>query len=278
MPVWLEYNPKNTVIHRLHPITKIIFFGSLTVLAGFYWDLRYMAPLALIAVLLAYISKVPKSWFLPLGVILLGATPFNMIMSIVQTNPELFRVIPRDIAGEYLFQFQLPLLGSKIGLTIGGAFWGTAAIFRLAILVILVYTFISTTSISELIAGLSKIKVPMSLLYVFMVAYKLVPHLFRTVWAILSAQRLRGWEIGTKNPIKIFKRLAPVTYPIIFRTMAIIDEVNIASQIRAFGSTKTSFSIKILRFRAVDIIISVLSLSILAICLYYLFIFGYGLI
>ncbi|MCD6513844.1 MAG: energy-coupling factor transporter transmembrane protein EcfT [Candidatus Odinarchaeota archaeon] len=276
MPVWLEYQYADTPIHKLNPLTKVLMFGLAMTLAGFYWDLRCLSLIFIIAAILVIIARVPKSWFAPLGVFVVGSLPLTIALSVVQTNPELFKVLPRELAAYYVLRFEIPLIGS-FGLTYGGLCWGLATIFRLAILMLLTYTFIYTTSVSELIDLFTRLKVPGAAIYVVMTAYKFVPYMWRTVNNIFNAQKLRGWEIGSRNPVKLFKSLGPIVYPLVSSVVATIDEVSISAQIRGFMAGKMT-PIHEFKFSIADIVLSVLSVLLFSIGIYYLIFYNVGLI
>ena len=57
---------------------------------------------------------------------------------------------------------------------------------------------------------------------------------------IQSAQRLRGWNMRTLNPVKLFRRSMPLTNPLMRRTAMLVDQVTTATQIRGFGSGKVT--------------------------------------
>jgi energy-coupling factor transporter transmembrane protein EcfT len=57
---------------------------------------------------------------------------------------------------------------------------------------------------------------------------------------IQSAQKLRGWNLRTVNPVKLFRRSMPLTNPLMRRTAMLVDQVTTATQIRGFGSGKVT--------------------------------------
>ncbi|MGQ4915411.1 MAG: energy-coupling factor transporter transmembrane component T family protein [Candidatus Asgardarchaeia archaeon] len=276
MPVWLEYNYEDTVIHNLNPLTKVLMFGLTMTLAGFYWDLRYLAIILVIALVFAIIARVPKKWFAPLGVFVIGSLPLTIALSVAQANPELFKVIPQDLAATIVLRFSIPIIGA-FDLTYGGLCWGLATIFRLAILMLLTYTLIYTTSVSELIDLFTRLKIPAALIYVVMTAYKFVPYMWRTVSNILNAQKLRGWRVGSRNPIKLFKSIVPLIVPLVNSTIKTIDEVSISVQIRGFMTGKIT-PIHDFKLSLLDIILSGLSVILFSIGMYYLIFYNIGLI
>lgn len=276
MPVWLEYHYEDTIIHNLNPLTKVLMFGLAMTLAGFYWDLRYLVFILVIALIFVIIARVPKKWFAPFGVFVIGSLPLTIALSVAQANPELFKVIPRDLAATVVLSFSIPFVGA-FNLTYGGLCWGLATVFRLAILMLLTYTLIYTTSVSELIDLFTRLKIPAALIYVVMTAYKFVPYMWRTVSNIINAQKLRGWEMDSRNPIKLFKSVGPLVVPLVNSTIKTIDEVSIAVQIRGFMTGKIT-PIHEFKFSLLDVILSILSVGLFSIGMYYLIFYNVGMI
>lgn len=237
MPAWLEYTPGNTIIHRMHPLVKIILLGSLLLLSGLYWDLRYMAILGLIGLILVRLAKIPLSWFKVLSVILVAFIPFTLIGVLGQTNPALFKVYPQSLVSITFAKISFGALGTY-GITVGGLLWGAATILRIGIILLFTYTFIYTTSFNEVLGLLGNTRFPKELLFVMMVAYRFVPEMIRQMQVITTALRLRGWELRSRNPMVIIERTVPLIKSLLGLTLVTIDEVTLATRIRVFGKEK----------------------------------------
>ncbi len=237
MPAWLEYTPGNTIIHRMHPLVKIVLLGSLLLLSGLYWDLRYMAILGLIGLILVRLAKIPLSWFKVLSVILVAFIPFTLIGVLGQTNPALFKVYPQSLVSITFAKVSFGPLGTY-GITVGGLLWGVATILRIGIILLFTYTFIYTTSFNEVLGLLGNTRFPKELLFVMMVAYRFVPEMIRQMQVITTALRLRGWELRSRNPMVIIERTVPLIKSLLGLTLVTIDEVTLATRIRVFGKEK----------------------------------------
>ena len=63
----LEYVYKDTLMHRMHPIPKMILLATLTLLAQFYFDPVFIIPILILVIILAKpVSRIPNSWLLPM--------------------------------------------------------------------------------------------------------------------------------------------------------------------------------------------------------------------
>jgi energy-coupling factor transport system permease protein len=276
LPAWLEYTPGDTVIHRMHPLVKMVLIGSLLLLSGFYWDLRYMAVLGLIGLVLVRLAKIPLSWFKVLTAILIALAPFTLIGVFGQTNPALFKVYPQSLVSITLGKVSFGPLGTY-GITMGGVLWGIASEVRIGIILLFTYTFIYTTSFNEVIGVLGNTRFPKELLFVMMVAYRFVPEMIRQMQVITTALRLRGWELRSRNPRVIVERTVPLIKALLGLTMVTIDEVTLATRIRVFGKEK----ITVLGYKdssPAQKTFIVANLAVVGVALYFLAVYGAGLI
>ena len=276
MPAWLEYTPGDTVIHRMHPLVKIVLIVTLLALSGFYWDLRYMAIVGIAALILVKLAKIPLYWFKVLVAILIAFIPFTLIGVLGQTNPALFKVYPQSFVSITFAKISLGALGNY-GITMGGIVWGIASVIRIGIVLLLTYTFIYTTSFNEVLGLLGNTRFPKELLFVMMVAYRFVPEMIRQMTVITTALRLRGWELRSRNPRVIVERTVPLIKSLLGLTLVTIDEVTLATRIRVFGKER----ITILGYRGTTPVQKVFVIAILAVfgfAMYMLAVYNVGLI
>lgn len=237
MPAWLEYAPGTDILHKTNPLVKIVLLGTLLVLSGFYWDLRYLAVLGVIGLVMVKIAKVPLSWFKVLTGILIAFIPVTLIGVFGQTDPALFKVYPQSLVSISLGTVSLGPLGTY-GITMGGILWGVASDLRIGILLLFTYTFIYTTSFNDILGLLGNTRFPKEMLFVIMIAYRFVPEMIRQMSTITTALRLRGWELRSRNPAVIVERTVPLIKSLLGLTMVTIDEVTLATRIRVFGNEK----------------------------------------
>ncbi|MCC6004599.1 MAG: energy-coupling factor transporter transmembrane protein EcfT [Thermofilum sp.] len=276
MSLFLEYAPRDTPYHRLHPITKLIITLALVILTGLYWDVRFLLLILVIGLLLSYLARVPIKWFLAIVAVLIAEIPLVVIGVLTQANPLLFKVYPREFVSREIFTATLPLIG-RVGLTWGGLLWGLAYELKIPILLLCFYPLIYSTSFNDLVNSLSRYNMPYQLLYVLMVAYRFVPFIVRETTTIMTALRLRGWEISSKNPKIVLERGSSLAYTLTRVFVKTIDEVNIAARIRAFGASKYT-PVRYMEMSALDKLLSITSLALFCLAVYLLFAHNIGMI
>jgi energy-coupling factor transporter transmembrane protein EcfT len=262
---FLEYSKKNTFMHKAHPITKIMFLLTFLIIAGLYWDFRYLLPFLLTSITLYVAVKVPKSWIKYIVSILLISTPTTGWIALFQTNPSLYKVYPPEFVSQKIFTCNLPLVGT-IGLTCGSLLWLCGFVIKWAITLLVVSIFTYTTSPIEIAHLFAQIKSLVPLSYVFMVTMRFIPTLQRILGEVISIQSLRGWSSPGRNVSKYPRMLKPIMQPFVARTFLQVEEVSIAAQMRGFGSGKvTMYRANKLTFAEIIILLIFTSTLILAI-------------
>jgi len=263
-------------MHRAHPLTKAVVMGFLLVLAGLYWDLRYLTIIGAIGLVFVRLSKVPLSWFKVLSGILVAFIPLTLVGILGQTSAGLFKVYPRDLVSITLFVVNLGSFG-QYGISVGGLLWGAANDLRIGIVLLYTYSFIYSTSFSDVVEMLDNSRVPQKLTFVIMVAYRFVPQMWREIQQIVTAIRLRGWELRSRNPRIIIERTVPIVTSLLSQTLGTIDEVNLATRIRAYGEHRRT-ALKYARTSLLDKAVILAAISLFGFALYNLVFFGRGLL
>lgn len=276
MPAWLEYTYMDTAMHRAHPLTKTVVMGLLLLLSGLYWDLRYLAVIGAIGLVFVRLSKVPLSWFKVLSGILIAFIPLTLVGILGQTSPGLFKVYPRDLVSITLFVINLGPFG-QYGISVGGLLWGAANDLRIGVILLYTYSFIYSTSFSDIVEMLDNSRVPQKLTFVIMVAYRFVPQMWREIQQIVTAIKLRGWELRSRNPRIIIERTVPIITSLLGQALGTIDEVNLATRIRAYGEHRRT-ALKYARTSLTDKAVIIASVSLFGFAVYNLVFFGRGLI
>jgi len=274
--VWLEYQYRDTFIHRLNPLTRLVVTASVMLLAGTYLDPVIIAPMFLFALAWCLVAKVPVSWFKIYIVIIFTSFPFQILTAFLQRSPELYKVIPPEIATRGMFSVTLPIIGQMV-LTYGGTVWVVGHWARMFTGLLMAYALAYTTSVTDIINVMALFHTPSPVLFMMTVCYKFVPQMLRVLNTITEAQTLRGWEAKSRNPLKTVRKLAPLMTPLMRRTGVITEEVAISAQIRAFGAGKVTLTER-LSPTIKDYAICTLSLGTLAIGICLMLFYKFGLI
>lgn len=258
MARWLEYESRNTFLHRgLHPFTKMIAVVCIMAVSGLWWDPRYVVWLVLPLVVFIYISKIPLRWFrIVLLAVVTGLYPVA-VTALGQTDPGIYKVLDPQWATTPLLVTTLPIAG-RVGVTPGGLMWLAAVELRTILMASYAFVFIYTTSMAQVTDTLLALKVPNPIVFVIAIVYRLIPDLSRVVENILSAQRLRGWKLLHWNPVKMIRRAVPLMNPLMRRVAIMVEQITMATQVRGFGAGKPTPTQEI-RLKAIDYAVVVLA-------------------
>lgn len=269
MPTFFEYEPRDTSIHRLNPLAKLVLVLNLFITMSIVWDLRYLSLVTMVTLVIYILAKAPKKW-------LWLAAPFGAfrfieagILGVAQV-PASFAMDPA-LASEALFSI------GPLTFTFAGFSWALAYIMRIFTMMAATFLFIYTTPINRLINSFRSLRVPEKLTYVVTVAFRFVPELLRQIQLSQRAQSLRGVDLSTKNPVTLVKRAKAIVAPFVTRIIGFVQTMSLTTQIRGFGGGRGGARAR-LQFRISDWIVVVLSTFMTFLVGYALFVLKIGIV
>jgi len=238
----LEYVYKDTLMHKMHPVPKIILLASLTLLAQFYFDPWFILPILIFMIILAKpIARIPNSWLLPMYLIGLMSILERGYNAAFIYGAGYYRVYPASwMVTTLLYIGNFPVIGvAKI--TIGGLVWLLSMALRYFTALFAVSIVLYTTDPSDLMHYLASKNVSKNALFIVFAGFNFFPILLRYAATIMDAQQLRGVELSIKSPIKTINNLARIFHPLIMRVTMLADTLTLSASIRGFGSGKSSY-------------------------------------
>jgi energy-coupling factor transport system permease protein len=134
---------------------------------------------------------------------------------------------------------------------------------------------VHTTSQSEMVQVLNSARLPSPAVFVIMVSLRFIPEMIRQLESIQVAQRLRGWDIDSRNPIKIAKGYFPLLVPMLRYIVDSVDRMTISSKNRAFGLRRAT-GLRDLTFSPADYVLVATTLLSFVSALYLLFVYKIG--
>lgn len=227
----LTYEEKDTWIHRLSGITKLIFFLLWSVVGMLTYDTRVLIFMLLSSLVIFKVSK--TDWhqvgtvfmfiliFLALNLLAIFVLAPTEGVKIYGTNTELFRITDfYVITKEQLFyEFNVMLKYLSV--------------------VPVVLMFIVTTNPSEFAASLAYIGVSYKVGYSMAIALRYIPDVQSDFTKIKHAQEARGIEMSAKASFwERLKKMSSIIFPLIFSSMQRIDVVSNAMELRGFGKNR----------------------------------------
>jgi energy-coupling factor transport system permease protein len=220
------YQPRASLLHRLHPLTKLtISFGLIVLALGAGIDWLPLALYLLVLIPLSMLGAVARPF---LGTSLRLLLPFAISLFLIQSlffpegNTVLARLGPLTIKAE----------GVRF------AFASTARILLITGALLLT---LLTTHPGVLMSALVQKGMPPNLAYVIVTTLQIVPQMRERAALIVDAQRSRGLETEG-SLLRRARALIPLIGPLVLGALLDVEERTLALEARAFSATtpKTS--------------------------------------
>lgn len=239
-----RYQDKSTVIHKLNPFCKLLWIGSILVLALIFDNPVYLLLLFLSTLPLIIVAKVRKEW--------LSFMKFTLYLciAIIIINALL------SYHGSHVLleaPFRLPVMGVPI-ITLEAIFFGVAMCLRL-LAIISAFT-ILTFAIhpDDLMLSMIKMKLPYKSVLVTSLSTRFIPTLIDDVECISDVQRSRGLELDKGSLKQKIKSRMAIIIPLLSNSLDRAVQVSEAMESLAFGSGENRTFYKEIRMSRMDAI------------------------
>lgn len=233
----------NSVIHRIHPLVKIVWVLGYIVLAFSTQNIVILYSMAAIAFLLAVLGGVVR----PLSKALIIIVPTGASLLALQIMAPAADQ-PWTVIGN---------LG-PVMLYGDGLYHGFVLLGRILACLILALVTIMTTHPSDVFSTLSKLKVPHTFNFMFAMTLQLIPVFQREVGIVMSAQKSRGMKGAG------FQAVVPSFVPVFVGAIERVQQLSISLESRGFGSGGARTSYRQVVGRPIDWIIGIVTALALA--------------
>lgn len=253
-----QYFPRDTVIHRLDPRTKLMV------------TLIYIIVLFLVRNMAGYIPAL----LFTLGVI--GVAQISLKMVIKGIKPILFIIVFTAVLNVFYTQGRVIFEFWFFKITFEGIIMAVFMALRLVFLVVgtslLTYTtspIMLTDAIETLLGPLKRYRVPVHEMSMMMtIALRFIPTLIEETDKIMSAQKARGADFETGGMIQRSKALIPVLVPLFISAFRRADELATAMECRCYQGGEGRTRLKQLRYKRVDAYAYIVMAGVAALMLY----------
>lgn len=227
----LTYEEKDTWIHRLSGVTKLIFFLLWTLVSMLSYDTRVLLSMVLGSLIIYKMSKIKWRQVGTVFMFILFFLVFNLIA--------IFAFSPYEGVNIYGSRTDIMHLFGGYFLTKEQLFYEFNVMIKYVTIVPAVFMFIITTNPSEFAASLNRIGVSYNVGYAVAITLRYIPDVQDDFTKIKHAQEARGIEMSGKASLfGRIKNIASIIFPLIFTSMERIDVVSNAMELRGFGKHK----------------------------------------
>jgi energy-coupling factor transport system permease protein len=228
MSLVAEYVTENSVLHRLSPVTKMIWvlgMGSLCVLFGTPVPLLILLCLV---ISLGYLGQVQASLY-------------SFIRSFVWVALTIFLMQLFFFRGGRVF-FHLVPGWAWTAVTEDGLGFGVAMVLRTLAMTSLVPLLLCTTEMKDLVVALvEKLHFPPDYALMLVTILRFIPTFLVELDQITLAQRARGYKNDGRWPWQRWKGIIPVTVPLVRNALVRAQNLAVAMQLRGYGGGKRTF-------------------------------------
>jgi energy-coupling factor transport system permease protein len=263
-----KYQPRNTLIQRLDPRARLIFYGCFLLSVFMFWDLRILlifVLLALVAVLSARLSwrDTQRTW------ILIGAfiTIYGLLTLVTGRGGfELYKT-EHIIA---ILQAPVTIFGwqPSLRISIEQVFFAVsqaARVFSIASMTVLIpYT------LDPAMYGITfrRLGLPDKFAFAMDLTMRFVPSLGRDFAMTIDAQRARGYELERREGglVGQVRKLAPLLVPVVIHSIIGGEEITDAMDLRAFGTQPRTW-LKEMKYEPRDYVLIAMGVLLLVVSL-----------
>ena len=249
----LTYDPKDTWIHRLSGLTKLVFFLVWSIVSMITYDTRVLLFMLISSLIIFRVSKIEWKQI---------STVFNFILFFLCLNLiAVFLFSPYEGVKIYGTQQDLWHIAGNYTITKEQLFYEFNIMIKYFTVIPAVLMFILTTNPSEFAASMNRIGMSYKISYSIAIALRYIPDVQADFTKIKHAQEARGLEMSSKaGLIDRIKNVSSILFPLIFTSMDRIDVVSNAMELRGFGKNKkrTWYSGKKLSSKDITVIVVVL--------------------
>ena len=227
----LSYEEKDTWIHRLSGVTKLIFFLLWSITSMISYDTRVLLVMLVLSLVIFAMSKTKWKQV---------GTVFSFIMFFLAINLlAIFFFSPGQ--GTKIYGTETPLvhLFGAYTLTMEQLFYEFNVMIKYLTVIPAVFMFIVTTNPSEFAASMNRVGISYKIGYSMAIALRYIPDVQDDFAKIKHAEEARGIEMSKKAKLmERIKNIAAIIFPLVFSSMDRIDVVSNAMELRGFGKHK----------------------------------------
>jgi energy-coupling factor transport system permease protein len=216
----LQYVQKDSFLHRLAPLSKILFVIIVGMMSITSTSIPFLVSVILALIVISFIAGLHREVLRQF--LLIAVMSIILIIITVITLP----------GGETLF-----MIGGVIPVTTGGILIGIVMTLRFAVLITAIQLFVLSTQPRDLVHTLERMKVPVDYTLMFVIALRFIPTLQIEGHRIHEAQLARGYNPGSGVGGKI-RSIAPVMVPLVSNSLARSNVLGLTIDLRGYRTKK----------------------------------------
>ena len=245
-----NYIPKDSPVHKLTGATKLAALLLLSFASMTTFDTRFLACITVLTFVMFGVSKIR---FREVKTLLWFTFVFMVLNNLL-----IYLFEPEQGVIIYGTRHEIAHLFGRYTVTKEQLFYHLNVILKYLCMIPMVILFVSTTNPSEFAASLNRIGVNYKICYAVSLALRYIPDIQREYHDISISLQARGVEMTKKEKfLKRLKNTVTILFPLIITSMARIETVSNAMELRSFGKNKKRTWYEARPFRPADIAVIV---------------------
>lgn len=237
MLITWRYRKRNSLIQNFDPRAWIIFYGCFLVSSVLFWDLRFLAPLLVIALVVVFTSGIKWHEMYRAWLFIGGFVVFFSLLTFLTGRGGMELYTEEHLITSLGAPFTIFDWRPTINITVERTFYALSQlvrVFSLASMTILIPYSLNPAHYGITFHGLG---LPDKIAYAMELTMRFIPTLGRDFQLTLDAQRARGYEMEKLQggPIAQVRKLAPLIVPVTIQAIAGSEDIIDAMDLRAFG-------------------------------------------
>ncbi len=229
----IVYHSGNSLLHRLDPRVKMILLILYTMVVFGVKSFSILGILFALVLLLWKSAGLPLSRLKKYLAYLTGMIVFLIIIQSFFLPGNINLVKP-------IFPEGFPILPGRGFVSLKGIVMGVLLGFRLFVLIMLMPTFIMTTTVNEMAVGMVRMGLPYKIAYLATTSINMIPSLQDEATTIMEAQKMRGFSVFEEGRFREKMKAFPaLVVPLVIGAMRRAQAMGVAMDARAFGAGKS---------------------------------------
>ncbi|MDY6833224.1 MAG: energy-coupling factor transporter transmembrane component T [Chloroflexota bacterium] len=221
------YSDKGSIIHKLSPYCKAVWFVGMVLLALLFDHPLHLLLLLVCTIIVIFAANVWREWSRIVGMMILLFLPALIFINAVVANE-----------GTHVLwntSLHIPTLGVMV-VTLEGIVYSLLMSLRLLIIVSAFTIITYALHPDDLMLLLLKLRLPYKSVLVTSVSTRFVPTLLADAKTIAEVQRSRGLELDKGNMVLRVRRYVSIFIPLLANSVDRTIQVAEAMESRAFGT------------------------------------------
>lgn len=260
----LSYIKRDTPVHNLCGVTKLVVFLAWTVVCMLSYDTRVLLVAMIFSILIFWLARIRlKEVGFVLGFIL-----FFLLLNDIT----IYAFSPEEGVNIYGTRHVLFQFSSRYSVTKEQLFYLFNVTLKYLTVVPIALLFLITTDPSEFASSLSGIGISYRISYAVSITLRYITDIQGDFHNISQAQQARGVDLSKK--VSLRKRISGIAYvavPLIFSSLDRIDLISNAMDLRGFGKKKTRTWYSARPYKKADFLVIILVILLAILGLYVTF-------